>query len=1101
MRASPARLSFDLLKSVAQPHLNALSDDELLNRFVAGDENCFRALVARYTPLVWGVCSRSLATTQDAEDAFQATFLVLFRKAAGLDRRGHLSLWLYGVARKAALRVRTTVARRREVPVDSLAAVPESTVEPDREFSRVLEEEIARLPENLRRPFILCRLQDNTYAEAAKILGCSVATVCRRVDQAIVRLRDRLSGRGIAPTCSIAGVLVLEGISKAAPLALADTVAALLAGSPSQAAVAVADSLCRSLVPWAVRTALLIGFTGAVGLGALASVAPDAEPIAAAPAVRPAGVVENAVPRVDHSGDPLPDGALSRIGTLRFRAARFGATEDVVGLARRGELASVHGMPELILWERGTGKKLHALEAPRGSQWIAASDDGSTLVVAGTSDVWAWDLAENPPKPKWKWKGDVPANSTLTALATAPGGGTVAVSDSGGHTWVLDGKTGELRVALDGISRTLAYAGKDRLVAASGPDAEAARVVIWDLATQKVRHAIDAPQGETVADVAVAPDGKSLAWLGTKGQVRLVDIESGKEQRAWQAGTNPCGGILFEDDGKTVVSVRYRAFGFVDSATGEESRPSAFAPGLWLNKFSNFHNGKRLLSDKNQLATVSQGRVAIWDLNSGRPTGPAGQILGAIRHLSFSPDGRSLTTFADRAFEAQVWNAETGEPGPRLEPQAKTEAIRYPYGIGWNGEQPVTLTHGGKGTVVIRWDRKTGKVAETIEMPNEARVVSTYNGMAPFDATASGAVAVGSNDKVVVRSAAGKTINVSVEGRVQRVALSSDARTLLAVSWSNAGGPNVPIAQVWSVDAEKPRELNRPRFESYMPWANALSADGRWVATVSRERSVMLTETYSGGAGLNFPFKDDLHSLAFSADGRLLAGGDIRGTVTVWDLLAGEEVQQFKGHTNPITVVAFSPDGTRLSSGSEDGTALVWKLPRRQPTADNRTLDRLCSALAGDPESARKAEFALMARPEAAVEALAERMLARPAAPPNAADIRKWIADLDAPLYETREAAQGALQAAGEAVVPDLRRALQGDPSPEVKARLTWIIDRLESPVSPARMQAARGIAVLEAIGSPAARRLLEKIATREAGGPPAAEAKAALQRLEVKAP
>jgi RNA polymerase sigma factor (sigma-70 family) len=153
------------------------TDPELLERFAAArDEDAFAALVARHYPMVLGVCRRVLNHAQDAEDACQATFLALARQAAAVRRREALAGWLYHVARRIALKVRTTAARRAARAGEATTA-PAVETAPDvtwREALGVLDEELARMPAAYRSALVLCYLEGKTQDEAARQLGWSL---------------------------------------------------------------------------------------------------------------------------------------------------------------------------------------------------------------------------------------------------------------------------------------------------------------------------------------------------------------------------------------------------------------------------------------------------------------------------------------------------------------------------------------------------------------------------------------------------------------------------------------------------------------------------------------------------------------------------------------------------------------------------------------------------------------------------------------------------------------------------------------------------------------------------------------------------------------
>jgi len=240
----------------------SLGEGPLLERFTrGGDAAAFEAIVARHGPMVLGVCRRGLDDPHDVEDAFQATFLVLVRKAGSLRDADHLGPWLFGVARKvtARARARSALRRDRERPggeVETVALTP--AADADRhELRSVLDEEIGRLPEKFRAPIVLCYLEGLTHEEAALRLRCPVGTVRSRMASARDRLRRRLDRRGLAP----AGLSV-------APRALTAVPTALTESTLAAAARAAAGTLSTSATA-AGAAALAKGVTTAMFLNKL----------------------------------------------------------------------------------------------------------------------------------------------------------------------------------------------------------------------------------------------------------------------------------------------------------------------------------------------------------------------------------------------------------------------------------------------------------------------------------------------------------------------------------------------------------------------------------------------------------------------------------------------------------------------------------------------------------------------------------------------------------------------------------------------------------------------------------------------------------------
>lgn len=178
------------------------TDEGLLGRFLAyGDEVAFTALVRRHGPMVLRVCQRVLGNSHDAEDAFQATFLVLARKVRSVGPPQLLPNWLYGVAYRTALKARGQRLRRQIVEKRAEPTQGEASEDPAwSDLRPVLDEEICRLPQKYRVTFVLCYLEGRTNQEAAALLSCPKGTVLSRLAWARERLRSRLSRRGIALT-------------------------------------------------------------------------------------------------------------------------------------------------------------------------------------------------------------------------------------------------------------------------------------------------------------------------------------------------------------------------------------------------------------------------------------------------------------------------------------------------------------------------------------------------------------------------------------------------------------------------------------------------------------------------------------------------------------------------------------------------------------------------------------------------------------------------------------------------------------------------------------------------------------------------------------
>lgn len=201
------------------------TDDWLLQQYVLSrNQDAFAVLVRRYGPMVWGICRRIVRHTQDTEDALQATFAVLARKARSIRRQRTIGGWLHQVARRIALRARANSNRRNAVmPVAVSITAVEPAVEPAIpkaavDHSDILDDEISRLPVLLRLPIILCYLEGLTNRQAAERLGCTEGTVVSRLARGRAKLRLGLTRRGVILGGMAALTAFLAEIVSAAPL-------------------------------------------------------------------------------------------------------------------------------------------------------------------------------------------------------------------------------------------------------------------------------------------------------------------------------------------------------------------------------------------------------------------------------------------------------------------------------------------------------------------------------------------------------------------------------------------------------------------------------------------------------------------------------------------------------------------------------------------------------------------------------------------------------------------------------------------------------------------------------------------------------------------
>jgi RNA polymerase sigma factor (sigma-70 family) len=386
--------------TVAHEDVAFLGDGELLTRHIADrDEQAFALLVRRHAAMVLGVCRRVLGNDADAEDAFQATFLVLVRKAASVRQRGAVGNWLYGVAHNTALKAKAMIHKRRAKERQA------STQPPDREatwlqIQELVDAELSRLPERYRIPIVLCDLEGKTIKEAMRHLGWPQGTVASRLARGRALLASRLSKVGVALSAGVLAHALAETASAAAPAQLITTTtqAATLYGAGQTAAACGASANAALLTDGVLKTMLLaklklaaaaltlIGLLS-VAVGAVAlqeqkgedKVEANVEEVflqAPTPAIPPQpeqGGALGPVRALDYGQDDviaLAIGAKVHLGGPRMRTVLLGHADEVTCLAfdnrARTTLATGSKDGAVRLWD-SNGKLLRVLKDGKGA--------------------------------------------------------------------------------------------------------------------------------------------------------------------------------------------------------------------------------------------------------------------------------------------------------------------------------------------------------------------------------------------------------------------------------------------------------------------------------------------------------------------------------------------------------------------------------------------------------------------------------------------------------------------------------------------------------------------------------------------------------------
>ena len=540
--ASPsAAIEGDLRRLFDAGSFTGLTDRELLDRFLrrdGGSAAAFEAILTRHGPAVWSACNLH-GPAAWAEDVFQATFLILLRRAETLRVSGSLAPWLVEVARRTVLKART--ADRRRQAREGRVAVPESAGLPaflPDDIAPLVRAEVDRLPAKYRDPIHLCYFEGRTHDEAAVVLDWPVGTVRGRLARARKILRTRLARRGIASAGWLAAVGVTETRGEVPRSLREATLAAATTRAPVAAGVAVlADQVIRGLaLAKASLTAGLAIVLLSAGAGLTAWVSRgDERPPPALPAKVALGQPQNVVvPHADRYGDPLPRGAIARLGTARFRQNEFDdghAISRVLYSPDGKTLVTVGIQNGVILWDAGSGRIVRRLDA--GDATI--SPYGLTLAtVKQPGLVQLWGLADGRERRR--------AHSNAAEYYR--------------HlTFSTDGKSLLAIVVINNQNPNI------------GPEIQ---LVAWDAVTLAERFRQPAPGDFLNARaLAFSPDSRTIAVASPDQQpgvfvnpttepelssIRLLDAENGSRLRRIFIKHFGIGSLAFSPDGQTLAA-------------------------------------------------------------------------------------------------------------------------------------------------------------------------------------------------------------------------------------------------------------------------------------------------------------------------------------------------------------------------------------------------------------------------------------------------------------------------------------------------------------------------------------------------------------------
>jgi RNA polymerase sigma factor (sigma-70 family) len=1051
-----------LRKLSAEHGADDLSDGELVERYVANrDEAAFTAFVRRHGPLVWCVCLDGLKHEQDAEDAFQATFLVLARRAAAIRKQASVASWLHGVAYRVALRARVEAARR---PAPECEGPTMSQMDPLAEATRreqreILHDELNRLAEKYRAPLVLCYLEGKTQDEAARQLAWSKRTFCRRLGQARGLLQMRLQRRGLAWSAVFAvGALAQPAPSAVLPVGLVlATVRAVQAfatrsavGGASTKAAALAENVLRAaaaalLKAWAVLAVVwggLVAGTGLLAYRAWVGGNPDAGPPGRAPAewaALPPKPAPQRADRRDAYGDPLPEGVRARLGTSRLRPSY-----EIYNLAFApdSKTLATGGYECVHIWDAATGQTVRSLPMPGGLvRPLAFAPNGQMLAAGGLGPaIRLWDVGTGAVVREIRGYG-----GKVVSLVFSPDGRTLVSGTTDGTVRLWDVATGEEAGRLEQPALAYDYARTLRWPFAGVPDN---RIIarrdlgdprrLWDAATGREVRGLDRlPQ--SLSALALARDDGVAATASTSAPtIRLWQVASGNELRQLHGHQELVCALAFSADGRLLASGDTAGvIRLWHAAAGTEAgQIQTGQPGF---------NGLAFSPDNRSLASCVDTTIRLWDVAGGKERHPFEGHWDAVLAVAFLPDNQRLVTAGARG-SLCLWDVGTGRQlgawgPPQVEPERAAFSPDRRLLASASNRGLIRVSDVATGRELCRWRRQQEYTLGLAFSPNGQVLAS------------------GGADKSLVlwEPLTGRAVTRFAENTapVAAVAFSPDGRFLAS------GGLDGSL-RLWEVATGRAvrqfPNVPRPiRSLAFSPDGKTLASTSGYPVTFQEPGEVYLWEVTTGQVRWQaLPPVGGGASLAFTPDGRVLALGGLDHHIHRWDLATGQELPALTGHLGVVSDLAFSSDGTLLASGSMDATALIWRQtpwrPRTAPRKEARTSQEL-EALWGGLASADAAQ--------------AYRAI--------------W-----------------SLVEAGEQTVPLLAARLRPAPGAEGQpAREKMPSDAGAAPTSPPRLRELRALEVLEQIGTPDAHRLLQTLAAKAPEPQVAAEARTALGRLD----
>lgn len=1102
MHSSTLQVVLQHLRKLTTPDRDReLGDGDLLERFRrCREEAVFTLLVQRHGAMVLNACRRILGDDHEAEDAFQATFLALVRKAGTIRKQASLSSWLHVVATHIAHKARAQAARRRacerEVPppdrsddsLDTLAAA---------ELQSALDEEIARLPDRYRTPLVLYYLADKTHEQAARELRWPKSAVTARLTKARELLQRRLTRRGFTLPAGLLAALLTESSANAAVPSLL-TLATVRLAVRARAGETVAATSAVALAGGFVKSSSALRLTAAFALLATLGFAAIGYRMAVPRSPFPQEQLgskskatggprraksESRKPHVDLLGDPLPDEVLARMSSSRLRHPGY---VRCLAFSADGQTLVSGAGTGVRIWDAATGKLRRRFDV--SSDWtISFAFTGEGILVASAEYERGIVTLQvlDPASGKVRRRIELPERATTANVTLSRDGKRLAYSHQN-NILLNDTGSGREMLRLPGGGR-IAFAPDGKTLAVCE---YADTIRIHDTAsgkcTRRLKH-----EGDNVAHIALSPDGCALAsipWNDEQqpGEFSIWDLRTGKERSRLKGAGHFVLTAAFSPDGKYVaVGCQHHHLLLCDLATGKEIR--RYPTDAFFASIAFSPDGKQLA------AASGEGTIRLWETATGRVLpASADPNIDSVRVVRFSTDGRRLIGIAAMPI---AWEPTTGREIHRFCKTADDHRIVLSPDESLLADADFKET---EGTIVLR-DAKTGKELCALKGHEKGiwGVAFSPSGRRLASSSYDGTIRVWEVEN-------GRQLRKLTGGdlRTMRLAFSPDEHWL--ASASEARGPRGYEVMLWDLTTGR-EKMRFAMVQDNSAHQLAFSPDSRLLAAVGGERrrhdpgEVEVWDVTGDRPRRSFEgHKSRVGSVVFSPDNRVLATGDMSGELFLWELASGRSRHHFIGHESWIKALAFSPDGRYLAASSDEAPVYVWNV-RGTTEQPHRPL----------PEEELRSCWNALAGNDASVAFLAIRRLAvtrqqtlpflrdqlKPVPVPDSKRVRQLVEMLDSADFPTRQRAADELEKQADSAVGPLRQILAKEkPSLEVRRRLQQILESVEN--KPESLRAVRAVELLEWIGTPDAVRLIGELANGAADARLTREALSAKRRL-----